>query len=99
MKLSTRRLSFPLAETRLLLFFSLVGVFRGMSYLVLSKCQPSRTFYFGSIVIIYKFILNLQLDVGKVVEVILVALKASLQSGVGALVAGVVHRVQLRMIS
>ena len=50
-------------------------------------------------VIIYKFILNLQLDVGKVVEVILVALKASLQSGVGALVAGVVHRVQLRMIS
>ena len=50
-------------------------------------------------VIIYKFILNLQLDVGKVVEVILVALKASLQSGVGALVAGVVHRVQLRKIS
>ena len=51
------------------------------------------------LVIIYKLILNLQLDVGKVVEVILVALKASLQSGVGALVAGVVHRVQLRMIS
>ena len=51
------------------------------------------------LVTFYKFILNLQLDVGKVVEVILVALKASLQRGVGALVAGVVHRVQLRMIS
>ena len=44
-------------------------------------------------------VVNLQLDVGEVVEVVLIALEAGLQRRVGALVAGVVHRVQLRMIS
>ena len=40
-------------------------------------------------------IINLQLDVREVVEIILIALKARLQCRVGALVARVVHRVQL----
>ena len=40
-------------------------------------------------------VVNLQLDVGEVVEVVLIALEAGLQRRVGALVARVVHRVQL----
>ena len=51
----------------------------------------------GSVVPLAMFgLVNLQLDVGEVVEIVLVALKTSLQSRVGALVTGVVHRVQLQ---
>ena len=44
-------------------------------------------------------VINLQLDVGEVVEVVLIALEAGLERRVGALVARVVHRVQLRISS
>ena len=44
-------------------------------------------------------VINLQLDVGEVVEVVLIALEAGLERRVGALVARVVHRVQLQISS